>query len=176
MSAKHKLKAFGLAEIIVALGIFGTAMIATVAIAVASLRTVKDNELADIANSVMIRSMEYMKSPAVVPDLLNLPAATNDVHSFKIMNDIDSQNTEEGIVMGNVTSTGGIQPLDDCGQASAFKVNFVDLPNLVLCNQVLINENKDGTFEIRSIIVFGTSKGLQSSELIGFRNTVGGTN
>jgi type II secretory pathway pseudopilin PulG len=171
-----KMKAFGLAEIIVALGIFGTAMIATVAVAVSSLRTVKDNELSDLANSVVIRSIEYMKSPAVVDVLTNLEAGSSD-HVFEITNPISSSPDDQKLEVVEKTGEYGTDNITTCGDtgvSARYRISITDQPNFVICNQIKVTDFGKSRFEIRSIVVYQTSKGLQTTELIGYRNTTGG--
>ncbi|KXK26583.1 MAG: hypothetical protein TR69_WS6001000589 [candidate division WS6 bacterium OLB20] len=169
-------KAFGLVEIIIAIAIFGTAMIATVAIAISSLRTVQDNELADTANSVMIGSMEYMKSPAVVPLLTNLPTGQRDF-AFRVTGEVNPSNcTGSTGCQLQIVQTTSRTPITTCDSNSEFRVRLSELPNFIMCNQILVNQTDPGVFELRSIVVFFSSRnGMQRTELLGFRNTSGGS-
>lgn len=167
-------KAFGLVEIIVAIAIFGTAMIATIALAIGSLRTVQDNELADTANSVMIGTMEYMKSPAVVPILVNLPTGQREF-AFRVEGDIDPANCIRQDCNLTLVQTTNRSEITACDESSEYRVNLQELPNFVMCNQILVTQQSPGVFEMRSIVIFFSSKeGQQRTELIGYRNTTGG--
>jgi len=173
--SNSKKKAFGLVEIIVALAIFGTAMIATIAIAIGSLRTVQDNELADTANSVMIGSMEYMKSPAVVPVLNGLPSGQREF-AFRVEGDVDPASCFGSECNLNIVRTNTVSEITECDEGSEYRVRLEELPNFLMCNQILVTQERPGVFELRSIVVFFSSNrsGTQRTELIGYRNTAGG--
>lgn len=160
--------AFGLVEIIVAIAIFATAMIATVSLAIGSLRTVKDNELADTANAVMVGSMEYMKSPAAVPVLNQLTAGRREF-AFSVSSEIDTENP-------NLTTLRQMDQADvinTCSDSSEYRVVLRDFPDFLVCNQILLQQAAGNSFEIRSIVYYQTSKGISRNELIGYRNTGG---
>jgi type II secretory pathway pseudopilin PulG len=167
-----KQKAFGLVEIIISLAVFGTAIIATMSLTVRSYVTVKNNELGDLANSIMISSSEYFKSPNAKTIL---PAAgTSGSFYFNLTSPINinpGTQTVTNLSFNRQTQTS--QKINTCDSGSAYKVAFTNttgLPNnFILCNQVIIQPQADGSYMILSEVVFNTSKGLDQSELIGYR-------
>lgn len=168
---QKRLAAFGLAEIIVALGIFGSAMVITIALAIGSLRTVKDNELADTANTIMIRSMEYLKSPSSSGIFASALSGTS-TRVYAVDGAISSTNITGEVKLKDLTSSGtNTITVDNCSETSPYVVVVSDTPGFLACNQIIIKRNSNNTFELQSIVIYRTSKGFRKSELLGFKNT-----
>ncbi len=168
----RKQKAFGLVEIIVSLAVFGTAIIATMALTVNAYTTVKNNELGDLANSIMISSGEYFKSPnakTILP-----PAGSNGSFYYNLTTPINvNPGSTQVSNLGFNRQTSTAAKINSCDTGSIYKVAFNDttgLPNnFIVCNQVIIQPQPDGSYKILSEVVYKTSKGLDQSELIGYR-------
>jgi len=170
----RNIKAFGLVEILVGLAIFSTAIIATVTIAVNSYKAVKNNELADLANSVMIRSVEYFKSPSSIGSLTPAGSATSTAPVYYKLNVTISPETTGTDSLSFVRVTTNVQPLTECTESSEYRVNFSSTQNLesstfLLCNQIIVEPLTEGGYIIKSRIVYQTSKGTETAEILGYR-------
>lgn len=171
-------KAFGLAEVIVAIGIFGTVMVVTVSMTVAALRTVKDNELADMANSVMVTSLEYVKSPAGFEAIQSTVPSTGALKTYKIKTSLYNPDNPSftDFQLETTTETNRITTCDD---SSPFLVKIAEssptgaqasLNNFKVCNQILIQTASNQTVTITSVVVYVISDRVVVSELVGFKS------
>lgn len=170
-------KAFGLAEVVVAIAIFGVVMVITISMTVAALRTVKDNELSDLANSIMITSLEYAKSPAGFNAISGGTVATGSLRSFKVNTSLYDPNNPNftDFQLQEVNQTNRIST---CNSNSRFLVKIAssnspgtsELNNFRVCNQLLIQEASDQTVTITSVVVYTVSGRTTISELVGFKN------
>jgi len=169
---KHiqKVRAFGLVEILVSLVIYGLAIIGVTALTISSYRTVKDNEIGDLANSLMVRGIEYLKSPNAVG---NLPAGTGDIVVFKIDTGGSNQVGNPLAVFLPVSVPGADTDrinVDDCTSSSIFKINFAaNINPYLMCNQIIVKKTSSKDYLIQSVVVFQLSRGFEQNELIGFR-------
>lgn len=159
---KKSIKAFGLAEILIALAIFGVVMIAAIALNVRSLSTIKDNELSDLANSVMVRSVEYSKTP----DFSLLVEQTQGVTktAFAITGDLSNVNTSTLTLVQRTD----VQKITTCDASSQFKVQISNTPNFDLCNQIIVEDVGNGNYSVTSVVVYKTSRSTQRSEITTF--------
>lgn len=163
-------KAFGLVEIIVALGIFGTAIVTTIALTVNSYLAVKNNELADLANSVMVRSMEYFKSPSGIEILKNRQTPTAPKAFFAVATDVSISDVNAGLTFVQKT---GAQQITTCDTGSEYKVDLIEVQGIpsdfLMCNQVIAETQTDGSFLLKSIVYYKRGDLLLNSQLIGYR-------
>lgn len=83
-----KKRATSLAEVMIILAIISTTVVASTTLVVKSLATIKNNEIEDTANGVMIKALEIAKSPAdvYVSDTSFVNAASGQVYFFSIQN------------------------------------------------------------------------------------------
>ena|SRR3989304_8329648 len=155
-----KIKAFGLVEILVSLVIYGVAVIAVTSLTINSYRTIKDSELSDFANSVMVRGVEYFKS---ADTLTILP--TSGKKSFIISSDLGNPSSPF-----SMTEIPGItDKITACSTGSQFHVTISGNEGFLLCNQILISKLSSNDYLIDSVIVFQLSRRVEQTELLGFR-------
>lgn len=164
-----KIKAFGLVEILVSLVIFGIAVIAVTNLTVSSYRIVKDNELSDMSNSLMLRGMEYFKSAKSITALSAITAGSTVY--FKI-------NSGIGTEVGNpaadpstdnlpVLVAGGA--ITSCTEGSAYKVYVYNFSAFLLCNQIAVTKTATNDFIIKSTVIYQKSRQMATGELLGYR-------
>ena len=170
----NKIKAFGLVEILVSLVIYGIAIIGVTALTISSYRTVKDNEIGDLANSLMVRGIEYFKSPNAIA---NLPINNGETRVFNLNtaspNDVGNPAAQFIPVIvtslpwaGNPTRIN----ISDCTASSIFKITFASGVNpYTMCNQIIVQKTSTKDYLIQSVVVFQLSRRFEQNELIGFR-------
>lgn len=164
-----KIKAFGLVESLLALAIFGTAIISATAVTIKALKTVRDNEMADFANSIMIRSLEYTKSSSVTnADFIH----TTSPAMYRLTGDVTDLNAQIDIQYVGITQN-NILDRNQCEGNPDYLVNLSsnpDLADLVICNQIIINNTQNGNYEITSRIIFQTGDSeFELNEITGYK-------
>ncbi len=85
---QKKKKATSLAEVLIILAIISTTVIASTTLVVKALATIKNNEIEDTANGVMVKALEIAKSPAdiYVSDTSLVNTVNGQVYFFSIQN------------------------------------------------------------------------------------------
>ena len=161
---KLNIKAFGLLESIVAIGIFGVTIVVGLSLIVKSLAVIKDNQITDQASAFMYSSLEYVRSP-----LLN-PANLSPGSFYKV-----NRGTEGQIVgITEISSALEIEVNNSC-DSSDFFID-VDGPDSagIFCNQITVDYinslDPNSDYIIKSIGVYKIRDGYIRSESIGFKN------
>jgi len=175
---KKQFKAFGLVESLVAMAVFGTAIIMITSLSAKSLRTVKENELADFANSIMVRSMEYVRSDQVDNasfNNYNIDTFSGKIY-FKITGDlsdpaalisayaIDDDPLQQTAFERNLA----INNLSNC-DGSSYKIDVTgntEWSKLIICNQLSLEKDASNNFIITSTVVY---KGLDDYKVTQMR-------
>ncbi len=172
-SQKNKIKAWGLVEIMISIGIFGVAIISITSLNARSFNKIKDNELTDQSNRIMISAAEYFKSPAQdvqdllrtvpevstpsVPAYFKLPSTVNNPFVIDASN-IESSNWR----WEKVTSLPLPTTLGNCTAGSIYQIVFksaatADSASLtsgfLLCSQVVVEKRTYG-YQITSNISY----------------------
>lgn len=164
---KNKKTAFGLVESLLAIAIFGTAIITATAVTISSLKIVKDNELADFATSMIIRTVEFTKSTELAAAELEGNTPSGPWYFIVEGNPADSSDAL-GIVSA---STGGV--INDCTSSSDYYIDVVDAAGnssgFVLCIQLITNQLSSGNYETRVRGVYVLSGETRITEVSGFR-------
>ncbi|MCA9383899.1 hypothetical protein KC909_06075 [Candidatus Dojkabacteria bacterium] len=165
-----KVKAFGLVEALLALAIFGTAIIAATAVTIKSLRTVKNNELADFANSVMVRSMEYTRSESGTNAVLS--ALGPEPWLFSLQGDVTDPNSTIFLADQAADPDPNRQlDIDECTSTSRYLIDMSgdpELAGLLFCNQIIV-ETLGDNYQVTSRMVFQTGNEFQFAEITGFK-------
>lgn len=175
---KNKNKAFGLVEALLALAVFGTTIIAATSVTIQSLRTIKDNELADFSNSVMVRSLELAKSNTATiqgsgqnSTAENLTSGFPGPWVFSIAGDLDDLDGDLTLVRQQAVAD-RIQPDTSTSTLAAFQVDAQNqiIQSYELYNQIYIQEieNSDN-LEIISRIVYTTGNEYVVNEIRGYK-------
>lgn len=170
-----KLKGTGLVEVIVVIGILSVTLVSVMLVTGRSIRQVKDDELADKATGYQIRALELAKSPAELT--ISGDLQVGDVSNFYL--DFANQ------TQGQLTLSPALRSQDltttDCDQNSEYFVNVTkEQTTEIFCNQIQVTlksqqvtNGSTGSnvlyYEIKSIVVYGTSKGFEKKELLAFR-------
>jgi hypothetical protein len=157
---KKSTKALSLAEVIMALGIISTVMVASISFMISSLIRVQVSELEDQANSLMIKALEVAKSPT----RLNIDAAQISTiapmyFSLNEFNQLISQSQEEIGTCNNINVYNSTTLLDE---------TFRRFP---VCLQVIFIPLQDAAarYEVRSKAIFINGEEVREVSLIGYR-------
>lgn len=172
-----RLKGWGLVEILISMTIFGIAIIGITALNVKNLKTVRENELADQANKVMIAGLEYFKSPPQEVQELLMDTIKDDVEAADfVLNDetktVDfSQGTRKYGFVSSLTFPDKIEPTKipegKCTKGGAGEVIFAG-SDFRMCMHVLINKQSYGFQVVSSIIYFAESE-WHTNSIVGYR-------
>jgi hypothetical protein len=174
----NKIKAFGLAEILVGLAITGGILITIMSVAMSTYRQVKDNEMGDVANNVMVMGVEYFKTP--VSDISKEPAKTLNAITvgqfkvFKVLSSVDDDPKNFQLKeVTNVVSGTETNDLTDCSATSDYAVKFKNATDkFVLCNKITVTRTASG-YNIFSTVIYKTIRGdLRTSHIIGIRQRI----
>jgi hypothetical protein len=174
---KLRLKAFGLAEILIGLAITGGVLITITSVGLSAYRQVKDNELGDYANNVMLMGVEFFKTP--LSDVSDKKSAAyllskldlNTTGIFIITSNID---VPEAFTIERVTNNiTDIGELKECDDGNAYQIKFDTESNkFKLCNKIIVVKSSNGYF-ITSYIAYRTGRGvLKTSQVIGYRQKI----
>jgi prepilin-type N-terminal cleavage/methylation domain-containing protein len=121
---KYYNKGFGLLEVLIALVIFGSAMLIAAGVMVRSVRISIDNEISSRAQTMAVRVLELAKKPdGIVNQCSTGDPLTLTTGSYYAVGDIDlsATNVETCVERTNVTAL-----ITDCGAASSeFKTSII---------------------------------------------------
>jgi len=166
-------KAFGLIEVIIGLAIIGGVLITATMVTVSASRQMKNNELSDEANQIMIDPIELLKAPIVSAStqpgkLLNsLLEGTSGAYS--VSGTVDDWNGIDFAFQGNDTS-----PLSNCNTTSTYKVHFSDTQNQFnICLKIVVQHLNNNGFYFNSYIYYRDMNGSPNlSSFIGYRQSL----
>lgn len=175
-------KAASLVEILVVLAIVASSMVAVANVNIQAQISLKDNEIIDAANGVMIQALEVAKSPSqvsVVDPAGNLiPGNIQGYYSLDL-----NSGSSQGVVLRKQTFSN--TKITNCNSTSPYLVDWTTNgvgatstsldPNVNnICVQVIITEEQrplivDTYYKIESIVIFNISDGQESNSIIGYR-------
>jgi hypothetical protein len=155
ITAHPKYSALGLIEVLIVLGIIGTAVIGISQLAVTSFLDIRDDELGEYAAGVMIQGLELSKSASGIP-IDQHPTPNNPLGSYSVISDGSGYSLQFEQLTTDLITT--------CPENSAYlvSINTVTNPNLttatpLVCAQIVVKANStlDQTgFEIVSNSVY----------------------
>lgn len=160
------IKAFGLLESIIAIGVFGVTIVVGLSLIVKSLAIIKDNQVSDQATSFMFTSLEYVRSPLVKPEDLSQG-------SFYQVN-LGPNGQVTGVT--NMPSALAIEANDSCNPTTNDFFVDVDGPDSsgIFCNQITVGYVNSGDstsdYVIKSIGVYKVRDGYKYSEAVGYKS------
>lgn len=179
-----KLSALGLVEVLVVLAIVGLTMVGSMQLTTGAFRSIRENEITDMANGIMVQSLEIIKSPQpiLILDELGTELRANFGGSFAI----DLLSSPPSLKrVGSVSS----QPelITSCAPESSFFATRVleqqqqqdgreglAIPDV--CLQVTlqpISGNPDA-LQVTSRVVYNSRQGTTVNTLYGFRSAAFG--
>lgn len=155
LTAHSKHTALGLIEVLIVLGIIGTAVIGISQLAITSYLDIRDDELGEYATGIMIQGLEVSKSASGIP-IDQHPTPTNPIGSYSVVSD--------GSGYGLQFEQLGTDLITSCDLNSEYlvSINTVTNPSLttatpLVCAQIVVKPNStlDQTgFEIVSNSVY----------------------
>lgn len=159
-------------EILVAIAVFGTAIVSATAFTIKSLRIVKDNELRDQATGIMVRTLEYVKSDAINSDVIGVPAGQTNTRYFAIEG--DPANPNSGVLKLDEKIGASATPLSEANCQDSNSVYYVDVnatkdTSFLLCNQIILTGTVGNNYQVTSTVVYKLSDKYEISELNGFK-------
>ena len=168
-----KLKAWGLVEILIAMTIFAVAIISITSLNARNYTIIKNNELADQANKVMISAVEYFKAPAAnVQTFLTTNVTGTEAKSFWLdvnSNVIDASRNDLQFQWISSTTP---EDFANCTNSSAYKVTFKaadgTISAFLVCLKVDIKKQNNG-FQIVSYITYFLSSVPTTNSIVGYR-------
>jgi prepilin-type N-terminal cleavage/methylation domain-containing protein len=178
-----KTKAFGLLEVLISIAISAIVMVGAVAVSSKSIKLVRQNELQDLSNGILLRSLEVARSPVNFD--LNSQISGSAPAYFVLVKEFDPESGEDRLALQKVS--GGSGEINKC-QSGEYRVDILDLSEdlgfvdddfaeaYTICNQIEIEEkSKDSirrTFQIRSILVYNLFGQDVKKELISERTEI----
>jgi len=160
-TSKKNYGGFGLLESVVAVGVFGVTIVMGLSLIVKSLRVIKENQVSDQAASVMISSLEYVRSSVDV-------VINGGYYTVVISSD--------GKVTGIQETLGNSLTLGNCNTSSVFYIDIDGDDSFgTFCNQISVEyadplQPDISDYLIRSSIVYKISDGYKFRESIGFKS------
>lgn len=177
---QNKKEAWGLVEILIAMAIYAGAIIAITSLNSKNYYIIRENELADRANKLMLVASEYFKSPAqevqeIYLNTTNLPSE-DSTNSFILKGASRVINTKEAGVVANQWETISNQyglPLHctiDSPTAVTFRRDDGSIDPFFICLRVDVKKGKNG-YQITSKISYKrkSSSELTHNDLISYR-------
>lgn len=150
-------KAFGLLEALVAIAVFGMAIVLGLNLVVQSLKIIKDNQISDEATTFMVSTLEYVKSP-------NLDSAIISPGFYSLI--------YNGSFTG-LTSQAIELEKDNCSASSPYAVEVSPDNPLVVCTSIKVelvdSSNPNSDFLITSKVVYEVSDEFLVREIRGFK-------
>jgi hypothetical protein len=128
-------KATSLIEVVVVLAIISITIIASMTLVVKANVSIKNNELIDSANNILLEALEFSKSPGKARyksplDILNLSAGLNNTYYFSYNKD-----STGSFLKYEIDGAAALTSFDDCVAYPVYKINTVPF---TLCLQVQI--------------------------------------
>jgi prepilin-type N-terminal cleavage/methylation domain-containing protein len=169
---KKLLKAFGLVEVLIAIAVSGVVMVGAVQVSAKTLRQIKENELRDSANGVLLQSLEIARSP-VEFRVLDLLGTANE-KKFRLGTKAGSS---ASLTLIETSYAGN---MSTCSETAEIRVTTAD-PNFVLCNLITIKDvtaasdkqlGLKRTFEVHSQITYMLSNKTFTDELYTYRTEI----
>lgn len=156
-------------EVLIVLAIVAATMVAAMQVSIQSLRVIKQNEIGDYANSVMIKALEVAKSPANVQ-----VSSSAQVTNFQGSYQLQAQGASAPVLWKISDSMVPITA-NSCSNSSPYytdisAINTVGNP--VVCLQLIIRNISGLTgsaYEITSHLIYTIQDQQVERSIIGYR-------
>lgn len=170
-----KKTAASLVEVLVVLAIIAVSMVFVAEMNVRALLIIRDNEIADTANGLLIKVLELAKSPTDVPavDINGSPVSVFE--GLYSVDNVATVNSEAAVLIKQAVTGEGITT---CTPDSAYWVDLSDyaaeVPSGEICMQVMVSEvareiSEQTVFLLEVKTVYNLSDGTYSNSLTGYR-------
>jgi hypothetical protein len=192
---KKQFKALGLIEILISMAIFAFAIIIITSLNAKNFKQIKSNEITDVANKLMLSTLEFMKSPttntasgvvgAGVQQLIESVYAAHPGRTdicFSLISRMDENNftlNDQTLNCTDGLSSNSALRLNNCILGNNYRVlaNSPSLSGLMICNQVVVRKDstQKGYFIVSRVVYttpnsnFNTPNPVVINELFGFR-------
>lgn len=155
--------AVGLVEVLVVLAIVGVTMVASMQLTTDALRSIRDNQVADVALGFLVQGLEIAKNPQGV-QLSSSFGQIVDVDGSYSLDDTTSPPTLFQL-NNNITN-----PIQDCQAQYIVQYDQAIQGNKPeICLQIIIEEIAVGSYRIQTRVVYPTSDGPVVRSLEGVR-------
>lgn len=172
-SFKLKFSAVGLVEVLIVLALVATTMVAATQVTVQSLIKIKEDEVNDYVNGLMVRALEAAKSPQILTINNDLTGLTDFEGSYTLLVPSEGADTpsftQEAIELTPL-------PEGSCTTNSPYSVTIPNLGNFTpppVCLQVIVAElegiDVNSIFQITVRSVYTLSSGPVVREVLGYR-------
>lgn len=164
-----KLQASSLAEVLIVLGIISTTIIASTSLVINSLVTVRENEISDAANGLLVQTVEIIKSPSniYVSDNIFTSGSVGQTYYFRLKEGSNSSASFLEYISGG-------SPINTCTASSPYykSLNLNNNTSVNSCLQIQIKPVKANTkvnYEITALIVYNIRSDTQIRYLRAYR-------
>ena len=164
-----KIRGFGLMEVLIVLAIVAATMVAAMQVSIQSLRVIKQNEIGDYANSVMVKALEVAKSPSDV-QVSGTAQITNFQGSYQLQTQVGSPS-----VLWKVSDSVVPMTANNCSNTSPYYTDISAVSNIgnpVVCLQLIIRNISGLTgnaYEITSYLIYDIQDQQVERSIIGYR-------
>jgi type II secretory pathway pseudopilin PulG len=159
-----KLKALGLVEVLVALAIIGMTMVGAMQITTDAFRSIRDDEISDLASGFLLQGMEIAKSPQRVVLKDSFGTVTDPVGSYKI----DVNQTPPALFKVSTATDSLIRTCNTNYEVQISREIVGATPQI--CLQVIIQQANPNGYAIKSHVIFPTRTGQIETTLFGYRS------
>jgi type II secretory pathway pseudopilin PulG len=161
------LPALSLVEVLVVLGLVSVSMVGIAGINVRSQIAVKDNELIDAANGIMLQALELAKSPTQLK-ISSTDNTTNINGTYAI------DKTQPDTLLERPSSDAILTSTSTCNTASPYFVSVSSTNPPLICLQITFERKQrplvnDNYYEVTSRVLFKLSRGPVLNQLVAYR-------
>jgi hypothetical protein len=172
LSKQKSWAAVGLVEVLIVLALVATTMVAATQVTVQALIKIKEDEINDYVNGLMVRTLEAAKSPQTLT-INNQLTGLDDFEGSYTLQVTDDGNppafTQEAIELTPIPEGG-------CSISSPYSVTIPNLGNFTpppVCLQAIVAElegiDVSSIFQITVRAVYNLSSGPVEREVVGYR-------
>lgn len=143
---RKRLKALGLFEIIIALGVISTTIIISMSAIISTTEGMRRNDIEETANFILVKAIEIARSPSPItldgdPDLFNNFTVSKDINGAFVLKGIQIFNEEE-----------------PCSESSQFYVSDdLNVDSLTpMCLRISVNSTMDSVSN-KSVFTFNST-------------------
>lgn len=182
-AANRTQNAFGLLEVVISIAISGVILLGSMNVALKGLQVVRLNEIKDIANGILLRSLEFARSPSSDLNLTELIQNGANTYSFAInANPLSTDPKKQASSdLLKLISSANDPKITTCGDPSTADYlvavgNKNDNAPFQICNQIQIKKLTapatalQNDFSIVSTVIYVYNNQQVSDSLVSYRS------